>query len=90
MKKKYKKSKNNDKNHKKSKIVKNDQPIRNLEKLKKISIKHFLHFFFHFYAGKKCYPLSFLIIGGRDWTKALQSTPFQISGGGGSTSVSEK
>ena len=30
---------------------------------------------------KKCYPLSFPILGGRDWNRALQSSPFQISGG---------
>ena len=31
---------------------------------------------------KKSYPLSFPILGGRDLTRALQSNPFQISGGG--------
>ena len=30
---------------------------------------------------KKSYPLSFPILGGRDSTRALQSSPFQISGG---------
>ena len=30
---------------------------------------------------KKCYPLSFPILGGRDLTRALQSSLFQISGG---------
>ena len=30
---------------------------------------------------KKCCPLSLPIIGGRDSTRALQSSPFQISGG---------
>ena len=30
---------------------------------------------------KKCYPLSFPILGGRDSTRALQSTPFQNTGG---------
>ena len=30
---------------------------------------------------KKCYPLSFPILGGRDSTRALQPSPFQISGG---------
>ena len=30
---------------------------------------------------KKCYPLSFPILGGRDSTRALQSTPFQNPGG---------
>ena len=32
---------------------------------------------------KKCYPLSFPVLGGRDSTRALQSSPFQILGGGG-------
>ena len=31
---------------------------------------------------KKCYPLSFPILGGRDSTRALQSIPFQNPGGG--------
>ena len=31
---------------------------------------------------KKCYPLSFPILGGRDLTRALQSSPFQNPGGG--------
>ena len=30
---------------------------------------------------KKCYPLSFPILGGRNSTRALQSTPFQNPGG---------
>ena len=29
---------------------------------------------------KKCYPLSFPILGGRNLTRALQSTPFQNPG----------
>ena len=32
-------------------------------------------------AEKKCYPLSFPILGGRDLTRALQSSPFQNPGG---------
>ena len=32
---------------------------------------------------KKCYPLSFPILGGSDLTRALQFTPFQTPGGGG-------
>ena len=30
---------------------------------------------------KKCYPLSILMLGGRDSTRPLQSTPFQNPGG---------
>ena len=30
----------------------------------------------------KCYPLSFPILGGHESTRALQSSPFLISGGG--------
>jgi hypothetical protein len=30
---------------------------------------------------KKCYPLGFPILGGRDSTRALQSSPFQNPGG---------
>ena len=33
---------------------------------------------------KKCYHLSFPILGGRDCTRALQSTPLQNPRGGGS------
>ena len=28
------------------------------------------------FAKEKCYPLSFPILGGGDWTRALQSSPF--------------
>ena len=42
----------------------------NLEKKKKIPEEE-----------KKCYPLSFQTLGGRDLTRALQSTLFQMSGG---------
>ena len=31
--------------------------------------------------NKKCYPLSFPIVGGQDSTRALQSTRFRIQGG---------
>ena len=37
--------------------------------------------FLNFFAKKKCYFLSFPILGGRNLTSALQSSPFQISGG---------
>ena len=30
---------------------------------------------------KKCYPFSFLILGGRQSTRALHSSPFQNPGG---------
>ena len=30
-----------------------------------------------FFLQKKCFPLSFPILGGRDSTRALQSSPFQ-------------
>ena len=45
----------------------------------------FFVFFFYFFSRqeeKKCYPLSCPILWGRDLTRALQSSPFQISGGG--------
>ena len=42
----------------------------------------FKTFFFRRKKNKlKCYPLSFSILGGRDSTRALQSTPFQNTGG---------
>ena len=61
----------------------------NLEKSQKIAKNHlifflfiYLFYFFIFFAEeKKCYPLSFPILGGRDSTRALQCSPFQISGG---------
>ena len=45
---------------------------KNLKKSQKV-------FFFPFFsfAEKKCYPLSFPILGGRALTRALQSSPFQ-------------
>ena len=57
------------------KKVKNGQKSENLEKSQKL-----LFFFFSFLL-KKCYPLSFSILGGRDSTRALQYTPFQNPGG---------
>ena len=57
------------KNKKNPKNVKNGQKSENLKKSQKIT-------FFE----KKCYPLSFPILGGRDSTRALQSTPFQNPG----------
>ena len=38
---------------------------------------------------KECYPFSFSILGVRDSTRALQSSPFQNPGGGG-LSVTEE
>ena len=49
----------------------------NLEKSQKFifsSSKMFLFLFF--FAAKKCYPLSFPILGGCNLTRALQSSPF--------------
>ena len=60
------------------------QKSKNLKKFQKISKFHFfsIFFFFEFFfffaeKKKKCYPLSFPILGGRDSTRALQSSPFQ-------------
>ena len=53
-----------------------------------IFFRFFLFFIFYFFIfffspkEKKCYPLSFPILGGRDSTRALQSSPFQNPGGG--------
>ena len=38
----------------------------------------------------QCYSLSFPIWGGRDSTRALQSSPFQNPGGGGPLSLTEQ
>ena len=58
----------------------------NLKKSQKISKNNFFFeiiFFLknNFLPKKKCYPLSFPILGGRDSTRALQSSPFQNTGG---------
>ena len=62
----------------------------------KMSVRHhtkkitFFHFFLSFFVlnffsprkkKKKCYPLSFPMLGGSDSTRALQSAPFQNPGG---------
>ena len=55
--------------------------LENHEKSQKISK---IHFFFQQQKKnitKKLYPLSFPILGGCDLTRALQFSPFQISGG---------
>jgi hypothetical protein len=58
----------------------------NIEKLKGelFFCQFYLFIYLFFFAKKKkekCYPLSFPILGGRDSTRALQSSLFQISGG---------
>ena len=57
--------------------------VKKIRKSQKISKKiPFLSFvFFNFPKKKKCYTLSFSILGGRNSTRALQYSPFQISGG---------
>ena len=61
------------------------QLVSEIQKTQKISKNLFFTFFssyfFFFNFKNKCYPLSFSILGGRDLTRALQSTLFQISGG---------
>ena len=64
------------------------QKSENLKKSKKISKIHFFSKKKKFLKKKilskkkkKCYPLSFPILGGRDSTRALQSSPFQNPGG---------
>ena len=50
------------------------------KKLKKTNFFLYIYFFKeNFCQKKKCCPLSFWILGGRDSTKALQSSPFQRS-----------
>ena len=57
------------------------QKSKNLKKSQKISKIHFFSqkkfFWKKFPQKKKGYPLSFPILGGRDSTRALQSSPFQ-------------
>ena len=63
---------------------KNNSPFQKYENLKQSGkITFFLEFFFgkKMFAEKKNYPLSFTILGGRDLTGALQSSPFQNPGG---------
>ena len=62
------------KNPKNLKIVKNGQKFRKSRKISK-NLKNSL--FFLFFSQKKCYPISFPLLGGRDLTRALQSSPFQ-------------
>ena len=66
-------------------MSKNLKISKNLKKSQKIVFFQTIFFFdfFLFLPKKKCYPLSFPILGGSDLTRALQSSPFQISGGGG-------
>ena len=51
------------------------QPVSETGKSQKFT------FFDFFVWKKKCYPLSFPILGGRNLTRALQSSPFQNPGG---------
>ena len=61
----FKKSKNVEK------CSKNQKILKNLKKSKKKKKN----------CPKKCYPSSFPILGGRNWTRALQSRPFKNPGG---------
>ena len=82
--KKSKKSKKKSKNpYKIQKLSKRVKKIRKSEKIPKNLKNHFFYFFFIiiFFAEKKCYSLSFPILGGRGSTRALQSSPFQNPGG---------
>ena len=61
---------------------------KNLQKFQKISKNQFFQknflkdlFFAEKKKKKKCYPLGYPILGGRDSTRALQFTPFQNPGG---------
>ena len=49
----------------------------------KISKNYFFQkiFSLKFFSSKKSFSISFLILGGRDFTRALHSSPFQIAGG---------
>ena len=68
------------------------QPVSEMQKSRKIKKKKYIFFFNKFclelflrkkieerkkFCRKKCYPFSFPILGGRDSTRALQSSPFQ-------------
>ena len=62
------------------------QPLSEIQKSQKTSKNHFFFyfffaFFFLLYKKNKSYPLSFRILGGRDSTRAIQSTRFRIQGG---------
>ena len=61
-------------NLKNQKNVKNGKILEIPKNPKKFTC---FHFFFHFFCRKKCYPLSFPILGGHDSTRALQSSPFR-------------
>ena len=78
-----KKSKMSIKNPQNPKIFRNGQKIQKSQNiLKNFKNSLFLIFFCNFFfAEKKCYYISFLILGGRNSTRALQSTPFQNPGG---------
>ena len=61
---------------KNQKIAKNGQKIWKSWKISKINNNKKKIF-----SKKKCYTLSFPILGGRNSTRALQSTPFKNPGG---------
>ena len=61
-----------------SKIVKKSESLKHYKIFFPFS---FLQFFFPL-KNKKYYPLSFPILGGCNFTRALQSSPFQNPGGG--------
>ena len=60
-------------------MVKKSENLKNLENSLKTTF--FIFFFVCRKKEKKCYPLSFTILGGHDLTRALQSSPFQNPGG---------
>ena len=82
-----KKSKKNPKKPKKiQKSIKQPQnnmakKSKNLKKYQKITFFQNSFDFFFLNAGKKCYPISFPILGGCYLTRALHSSPFQNPGG---------
>ena len=55
-------------------MIKTGKKLEHLEKSKKYHKLIFLQ-------RQKYYSLSFPILGGRHWTRALQSSPFQNPGG---------
>ena len=70
--KKYEKFERKKTNKKNTKNVKNGQKILKFQK-----VSFFRFFLFIFVCLKKCSPLSFPILRGRDSTRVLQYTPFQ-------------
>ena len=58
-------------------MSKSVKKFENTKKYQKVSKVPFLIFLLNFLAEKKCDPLSFPILGGRNSTRASQSGPFQ-------------